>query len=67
MAAVEEIKERVLENLGPDFEVGEVGLAALLKWNGSQNGISLDKADHLIGGLTERPPITALAMLPMPD
>jgi hypothetical protein len=35
VAAIEEVEERVLQDFGPDFEVGEVGLAALFeveKW-----------------------------------
>jgi hypothetical protein len=36
VAAVKEVKEGVLEDLCPHFEVGEVGIAALLKANTSQ-------------------------------
>jgi hypothetical protein len=31
VAAVEEVEEGVLQDFGPDFEVGEVGLATLFE------------------------------------
>lgn len=66
VAAVKEVKEGILEDLCPHFEVGEVGIVALLKPIRVSKGIC-DKFGQLMREPTDRPPITALAMLPMPD